>query len=141
MIDWPRAVASILFGALVALLARLALRIVLDAATYADRFNTGLFVLGTLLVTVVVVAASSASTAAALGAALTSIATIVASWMGLRFAGGEPSGDVLGRLIAELGAAFDLGYLDAGAIILAGAFIAVAAVRLRTTRGGTRTPH
>jgi hypothetical protein len=138
MESWVRILAGLAFGAVVAILARLMLRVIFDAAAYADRFNTGLFVIGTLIVTGVMVTAASASVPASLGAALLSSGSILGSWMGLRFAGGTPSTDAIGRLLDELRATLDESYLDAGAVVIAGAFVAIAIVRLRISLASRR---
>jgi hypothetical protein len=135
---WPGILAALAFGGIVALLARLSLHLVFDASTYADRFNTGLFVLGTLVVAVVLVTAASTSLASATGAAIVSTATILISWMGVHFADTAPAAGGIGRILDELRAALEDGYLDPGAIILTGAFIAVAILRARAAIAARR---
>jgi hypothetical protein len=138
MESWVRILAGLAFGAVVAILARLMLRIIFDAAAYADRFNAGLFVLGTLMVTVVMLTAASASVPASLGAALLSTGSILGSWIGLRFAGGPPAADAIGRLLDELRGTLNESYLDAGAVVISGAFVAIAIVRLRISLAAVR---
>ncbi|MDP9271757.1 MAG: hypothetical protein M3P14_12455 [Chloroflexota bacterium] len=138
MEGWVRILAGLAFGALVAILARLMLRVIFDVAAYADRFDAGLFVLGTLIVTVVMVTAASASLPASLGAALLSTGSILGSWMGLRFAADAPATDAFGRLIDELRATLNESYLDAGAVVISGAFVAIAIVRLRISLAAGR---
>jgi hypothetical protein len=139
VIGWPRTLAALLFGAVVAVLARLLLRVVYDLAVYGDHFNAPLFVIGTLLVSVIAVVAAAASTPAAIGAAVASTATIFGSWLGLRFGDVPDAGDRLTVLLGELRSALNSGYLDPGAIVLSGALVALVVLRLRpspSTRDG-----
>ena len=129
----PRIAGGLLFGAAVALIARLLLRLVYDAAVYGDRFDTALFVIGTLLVSCVLLVAAAASTWSALGGALVSTGSVLASALGVRLLDGPPSPSGLPRLLDELRATLSDGYLDPGAMVLSGALVAIVVIRLRQT--------
>ena len=126
-----RIAGGLLFGAVVALLARLLLRLVYDAAVYGDRFDTALFVIGTLVVSCILLVAAAASTWSALGGTLVSTGSVVASALGVRLLDGAPSSSGAARLLDELRATLSDGYLDAGAIVLSGALLAIVVIRLR----------
>lgn len=127
----PRIVGGLVFGAIVALLARLLLRLVSDAAVYGDRFDTALFVIGTLIVSCVLLVAAATSTWSALGGALLSTGSVITSALGVRLLDGPPSSAGLARLLDELRATLSDGYLDAGALVLSGALLAMVVIRLR----------
>ena len=129
---WLRAIAGLLVGGLLGLVGRLVVRMVYDSAANTDRFDVGLFVIGTLVVTVAFLIAAAVSTPAAVGAALASTGSLVASWMGLRLIEAQPSaGGGLGYLADELRWAISTGYADIGAVVLSGAFVAIAVERAR----------
>jgi hypothetical protein len=129
---WLRAIAGLLVGGLLGLVGRLVVRMVYDSAANADRFDVGLFVIGTLVVTVAFLIAAAVSTPAAVGAALASTGSLVASWMGLRLIEAQPgAGGGLGYLADELRWAMSTGYADIGAVVLSGAFVAIAVERAR----------
>ena len=127
----PRIVAGLIFGAVVALLARLLLRLVYDVAVYGASFDTALFVIGTLVVSCVLLVAAAASTWSAVGGALISTGSVVASALGVRLLDGPSSSGGLARLVDELRATLSDGYLDPGAVVLSGALLAIVVIRLR----------
>ena len=129
---WLRAIAGLLVGGLLGLVGRLVVRMVYDSAANTDRFDVGLFVIGTLVVTVAFIIAAAVSTPSAVGAALASTGSLVASWMGLRLIEAQPrAGGGLGYLADELRWAISTGYADIGAVVLSGAFVAIAVERGR----------
>jgi hypothetical protein len=44
---WPRLIAGLLVGGVIGILARTVVRMVYDSAVNTDRFDVGLFVIGT----------------------------------------------------------------------------------------------
>jgi hypothetical protein len=129
---WLRIIAGLLVGAVLGILARVLVRMVYDSAASTDGFNVGLFVVGSLLVTVVFLVAAAISTPVAIGAALASTGSVLASWMGLRLIDAQPAaGGGFGFMADELRWMFSSGYYDLGAVVLSGAFIAIAIERAR----------
>jgi hypothetical protein len=138
MSGWLRVVAGLLVGGVLGVLARGTLRMVLDSAANTDRFDDGLFVIGGLVVTVAFLVAAAVSRPVANGAALVSIGSLVASWMGLRLIDAQPiAGSGFGYLADELRWALTYGYADFGAVVLTGAFVAIAIERARRARAET----
>ena len=132
MNGWPRTIAGLLVGGVLGILARVLVRMVYDSAASTDGFDVGLFVIGTLVVTVAFLVAAAVSTPAAIGAALASTGSVVASWMGLRLIEAQPGlGSGFGFMADELRWALSSGYYDLGAVVLSGAFIAIAIERAR----------
>ena len=132
MNGWLRTIAGLLVGAILGILARVLVRMVYDSAVSTDGFDVGLFVVGTLVVTVAFLVAAAVSTPAAVGAALASTGSVVASWMGLRLIDAQPAvGSGFGFMADELRWALSSGYYDLGAVVLSGAFIAIAIERAR----------
>ena len=135
MNGWLRTVAGLLVGGVVGILARVVVRMVYDSAANTDRFDIALFVIGTLVVTVAFLVAAAVSTPAAIGAALASTGSLVPSWMGLRLIDAQPAaGGGLGYMADELRWALSTGYADIGAVVLSGAFVAIAIERARRGR-------
>ena len=124
-------------GGLLGILARVVVRMVYDTAVNTAAFDARVLVLGTLIVTVVFLLAGAISTPIAAGAALAPTGSIVASWMGLRLIDGQPGVSTgFGFMADELRWAMSSGYYDVGALVLSGAFIAMAIERARR---GVRT--
>ena len=132
MQGWPRVIAGLVAGGIVGILARGVMRMVFDSAANTDRFDVGLFVVGTLLVAVAFLIAAAVSEPVAVGAAVASTGSVFASWMGLRLIDGQPSvGGGIGYMADELRWALTSGYYDAGAVVLSAAFVAIAIERAR----------
>src|SRR6266550_1777718 len=64
---------------------------VYDSAANTDRFDVGLFIVGSMVVTVAFLVAAAVSERVAIGAALASTGSIVASWMGMRLIDAQPA--------------------------------------------------
>jgi len=129
---WLRTIAGLLVGAILGILARVVVRMVYDSAVSTDGFDVGLFVVGTLVVTVAFLVAAAVSTPAAVGAAVASTGSVVASWMGLRLIDAQPGvGSGFGYMADELRWTLSSGYYDLGAVVLSAAFIAIAIERAR----------
>ena len=132
MNGWLRTIAGLLVGGVVGILARVLVRMVYDSAASTDGFNAGLFVIGSLVVTVAFLVAAAVSTPAAIGAAIASTGSVLASWMGLRLIDAQPAASGgFGFMADELRWVFSSGYYDLGAVVLSGAFIAIAIERAR----------
>jgi hypothetical protein len=132
---WLPAIAGLLVGGVVGILARGMVRVVYDSAANTDRFDEGLFVIGTLVVTVAFLVAAAVSTPTALGAAVASTGSLVLSWTGLRLIDAQPAaGGGFGYMADELRWALSTGYADIGAVVLSGGFVAIAIERARRGR-------
>ena len=132
---WPRLIAGVMVGGVIGILARTVVRMVYDSAANTDRFDVALFIIGTLVVTVVFLVAAAVSTPTAIGAAVASTGSLVLSWMGLRLIEAQPAaGGGLGYMADELRWALSTGYADIGAVVLSGAFVAIAIERARRGR-------
>jgi len=135
---WTRVIGGLLGGGILGILARLVVRMVYDSAANTDRFDVGLFVVGTLVVTIALLVAAAVSEPVAIGAALASTGSIAASWMGLRLIDAQPAaGGGVGYMADELRWALSSGYYDLGAVVLSAAFVAIAIERARR---GLATP-
>ena len=134
---WIGTILALLGGGVLGVLARVVLRMVYDTAASADRFDEGLFIIGTLLVTVSFLVAAAVSTPVAVGAAAASTGTIGLSWMGLRLVDVQPTTGGLGFLFDELRWTLSNGYADIGAVVLSAAFVAIAVERARRRRGSS----
>ncbi len=140
MLRWLQLIAGLVVGGVLGILARVVARTVYDTAVNTAAFDPRVLVVGTLIVTVAFLLAAAVSTPVAAGAALSSTGSIIASWMGLRLIEAEPGvGSGVGYLADELRWALSSGYYDVGAVVLSGAFIAIAVERAR--RGLARHPQ
>ena len=132
MQGWARVVAGLLGGGILGILARVVVRMVYDSAANTDRFDAGLFVVGSTVVAVAFLVAAAVSEPVAIGAALASTGSIVASWIGMRLIDEQPAaGSGIGYMADELRWALTYGYADIGAVILSAAFVAIAIERVR----------
>ena len=132
---WPRVIAGVMVGGVIGILARTVVRMVYDSAANTDRFDVALFIIGTLVVTVAFLVAAAVSTPTAIGAAVASTGSLVLSWMGLRLIDTQPAaGGGLGYMADELRWTLTTGYADIGAVVLSGAFVAIAIERARRGR-------
>jgi hypothetical protein len=129
---WLQLAVGLVLGGVLGILARAVLRMVYDTAVNTAAFDARVLVAGTLVVTVAFLLAAAISTPVATGAALTSTASVIASWLGLRLIDAQPSvGTGIGFMADELRWALSTGYYDVGAVVLSGAFIAIAVERAR----------